>query len=155
MRQKRRRVYRQDPIEGQPLGAAPPAPPSSRPAAPIKKDVNRDDKITLLLHPAPKAAGPKASGPKNYSKSKSKPSRGTTAKQAMQRKTAQRNKGKQQRTTKAAAEPIAAKLDSSWLTADHASAPDAIRAAGAAGKTDCLRSRAVPSELAALAKPTA
>jgi len=126
MRQKRRRVYRQDPIEGQAREAAPPAPPSSRPATPTKKDVNRDDKITLLLHPAPKAAGPKK-------KKKNTPSRATTAKQAMQRKTAQRNKGKRQQTAKAAAEPVVAELEATWLTADHTSAPDAIRAAGVAG----------------------
>jgi hypothetical protein len=124
VQQKRRRIYRQDPIATEPGAATPPPPPASPAAAVAAKKLNHDDKITLILHPAPKAAD---------SKEKAKPDRPSTAKEAMQRNAARRKKSQPTAKVAPTNKGASVKLEAAWLKADVATAAEAIGAVGAAG----------------------
>ncbi len=114
-----RKIYRQD-VPGD-FGA--PEPPAARPdAAPKKADINEKDKITLILHPAPKPGAHRGAA-----KKKDRPK---TAKEALQAKT----KGAPKRDDKKDAPKKDVALDPAWLKADEQSAADILRSAGDAGE---------------------
>ncbi len=95
-----------------------PQPKKPEPKKPEPRPEHQD-KITMILHPAPKAA------PNRRSKKKDRP---RTAKEAMQAKTAKRAPA-----GKAASRPKTAattELQQAWLDADIATAADAVQAAG-------------------------
>jgi len=126
-----RRVYRQDVPPGQqvPPAAAKAQPKGDGPGkgksdeAPPAK-VNEQDKITLILHPAPKAAP---------ARRKKKENRPKTAKEALKAKAVKRGKGSKAES-RPAAEATAVELQDSWLKADLETAPDVIAEAGPAGE---------------------
>ena len=113
-----RRVYRQD-VPGSDPGQATRG--RRPPEEPKKKDVNEQDKITLLLHPAPKAGAHRAA-------SKKKKDRPKTAKEALRAKT------KQPKKASKAGKQDAASVDAAWVKVDMAGAEDAAAQAGDAGE---------------------
>lgn len=124
VRTQQRTVYRQD-VVGQQTASGKERPPRREPkttSASAAPKVNEQDKITLLLHPAPKAGG-------GYRKKK-KDGQPKTAKQALQAKT------KKQKAPKAAAQPAAknVELKDAWLEADMTNAANIIADAADAGE---------------------
>ncbi len=128
-----RRVYRQDLPPGQ-QASPPPAEPADKTrqsqAAKAASDkdaaakINEQDKITLILHPAPKAAP---------TRRKKKDTRPKTAKEALKAKASKRGKSAKAEP-QAEAKPAAVELQKAWLTADLDSAAEIIAEAGAAGE---------------------
>jgi hypothetical protein len=102
-------IYRQD-VVGVPL--------PSEPAKPEPKTAS--DKLTLLLHPAPKSAPWK----------KKKEDKPLTAKEALKAKLAKQGAPKKEGTKGA----LAAELQAAWLSADAAGALEAARSAGDGGE---------------------
>ncbi len=126
-----RRVYRQDIPGGQP---APPAPTAesreqekrdkiaAEKATPAK--INEQDQITLILHPAPKAAP---------ARRKKKDSRPKTAKETLKAKAVKRGQtAKTETQSDEQTGPV--ELQEQWLTADIDSAAPIIAEAAAAGE---------------------
>jgi hypothetical protein len=91
-----------------------------------RKEKNAQDKITLILHPAPKAS--------QGSKRRKKRKRPKTAKEALQEKTAARSRdaGSASASEKAPAKDV--KLKDGWLKADSGSAEKALKDAGTAAE---------------------
>jgi hypothetical protein len=135
-----RKIYRQD-VPGQPAGAPSPAPraearpaASAGPAAPTPqragapastKGLDGKDKLTLILHPAPKAA-------RFVAKKKDRP---MTAKEALRAKLAKRTGPGEAASAPSAPTPAApVELDAALRQADADGAVDALRAAGAQGE---------------------
>jgi hypothetical protein len=124
----RRHVYRQD-APGRPAAApaAPPA-PAPKPATPLpaasKGPASTSDKITLILHPAPKASGSRKT------KAADKPK---TAKEALKAKAARRGPDRSGGEGEAPS-PAHRAIDAQWLTATGDTARAALDAAGEAAE---------------------
>jgi hypothetical protein len=108
-------VYRQD-VVGTPVPASPSRPAEKEKAKPAP------DKLTLILHPAPKAAPWKK-------KAEAKP---MTAKEAMKAKLAKQGSSGQQGAKQHADQGTA--IEPAWISTDVEGALDAVRAAGDQGE---------------------
>ncbi len=115
-----RRIYRQD-VSPHVAAAQAEAEREARAAERRRQEKENQDKITLILHPAPKAA-------KTRRKKNDRP---RTAKEALKAKTAAKAKVvKPTRESAGEAEPSTQSLDQGWLEATAESAPAALTAAG-------------------------
>ena len=117
----RRTIYRQD-LGGD--GPPPPEPSKAELKAVAVAKAKESDKITLILHPAPKASIQR----------KKHTDRPKTAKEALRAKMKRNNKGKQKSAAAPAAKPAPVKLQAAWTKAKDDKAIAAAVAAGGAGE---------------------
>ncbi|MBI4953570.1 MAG: hypothetical protein HY908_16215 [Myxococcales bacterium] len=119
-------MFRQDLPRDRPHAPPPGAAQAPKPAA--AKQAPAHDKITLILHPPPKAAVPK----------RAEAQKPLTAKEALKARAARF--AQVAKASAAEARPAAGPktLDPSWVEADAASAAESLEAAAAVGATDAL-----------------